>query len=51
VSSSIGPAQAARWRSASRSGLAGSSDVLSGDCRERDKLDGVDLDLAGADPR
>jgi hypothetical protein len=31
-------------------GLAGSSDILPGDRRERDKLDGVDLDLAGADP-
>jgi hypothetical protein len=30
-------------------GLAGSSDVRSGDCRERDELDGVDLDLAGTD--
>jgi hypothetical protein len=30
-------------------GLAGSSDVLSGDGRERDKLDGVDFDLAGTD--
>jgi hypothetical protein len=29
-------------------GLAGSSDVLAGDHRERDELDGVDLDLTGA---
>ncbi len=29
-------------------GLAGSSDVLRGDRRERDKLDGIDLDLTGA---
>ena len=28
-------------------GLAGSSDARSGDCREREKFDGVDLDLAG----
>ena len=31
-------------------GLAGSPDVRLGDRRERDKLDGVDLDLTGADP-
>ncbi len=31
-------------------GLAGSSDVLRGDSRERDKLNGVDLNLTGADP-
>ena len=31
-------------------GLAGSSNVLRGDRRERDKLDGIDLDLTGADP-
>jgi hypothetical protein len=31
-------------------GLAGSSDVLPRDRRERDKLDGIDLDLTGADP-
>src|SRR4051812_30028594 len=31
-------------------GLAGQSDVRLGDRRERDKLDGVDLDQAGADP-
>src|SRR3954451_18440330 len=31
-------------------GLAGSPDVLRGDRRERDKLDGVDLDQAGPDP-
>jgi hypothetical protein len=31
-------------------GLAGSSDVLRGDRRERDKLDGIDLDLTEADP-
>ena len=31
-------------------GLARSSDVLPSDRRERDKLDGVDLDLTGADP-
>ncbi len=31
-------------------GLAGSSDVRPGDRGERDKLDGVDLDLTGADP-
>ena len=31
-------------------GLAGPSDVLAGDRRERDKLDGVDLDLTGPDP-
>ena len=30
-------------------GLAGSSDVLPGDRRERDKLDGVDFDLTEAD--
>ena len=30
--------------------LAGPSDVLPADCRERDELDGVDLDLARADP-
>ena len=30
--------------------LARSSDVLPGDRRERDKLDGVKLDLTGADP-
>ncbi len=29
--------------------LAGSSDVLFGDCRKRDLLDRVDLDLAEAD--
>ena len=29
--------------------LTGSSDVVPGDCSERDKLDGVDLDLTGAD--
>src|SRR5215211_4801665 len=31
-------------------GLAGLSDVRLGDRRERDKLDGVDLDQAGSDP-
>jgi hypothetical protein len=31
-------------------GLAGLPDVCLGDRRERDKLDGVDLDQAGADP-
>ena len=31
-------------------GFARSSDVLPSDRRERDKLDGVDLDLTGADP-
>jgi len=31
-------------------GLAGSSHVLRGDRLERDKLDGIDLDLARADP-
>jgi len=31
-------------------GLAGSPDVRLGDRRERDELDGVDLDQAGADP-
>ena len=31
-------------------GLAGSSDVLPGDRRERDKLNGVNLDLTEADP-
>lgn len=31
-------------------GLPRSSDVLPGDRRERDKLDGADLDLTGADP-
>ena len=31
-------------------GLAGSSHVRPGDRRERDKLDGVDLDLTGTDP-
>ena len=31
-------------------GLAGSSDVARGDRRERDELDGIDLDLARADP-
>jgi len=31
-------------------GLTGSSDVVPGDCSERDKLDGVDLDLTWADP-
>ena len=31
-------------------GLAGSPDVRLGDRRERDKLDGVDLDQTGADP-
>jgi len=31
-------------------GLAGSSDVRGGDRRERDKLDGIDLDLTGPDP-
>jgi hypothetical protein len=31
-------------------GLAGSSHVLSGDRRERQKLDGIDLDLTGAHP-
>jgi hypothetical protein len=31
-------------------GLAGSSNVRCGDGRERDKLDRIDLDLAGADP-
>jgi hypothetical protein len=31
-------------------GLAGSLDVCLGDCRERDKLDGVDFDQTGADP-
>jgi hypothetical protein len=31
-------------------GFAGSSDVLRGDRCEWDKLDGIDLDLAGADP-
>jgi hypothetical protein len=30
-------------------GLAGSSDVRPGDCRERDKLDCIDLDLTEAD--
>lgn len=30
--------------------LAGESDVLFGDRRERDELDGVDLDLAEPDP-
>jgi len=30
-------------------GLARSSDVLTADRRERDELDGVDLDLTGAD--
>lgn len=30
--------------------LAGSSDVLPGDHREREKFDPVDLDLTGADP-
>jgi hypothetical protein len=31
-------------------GLAGSSDVRAGDRRERDKLDGIDLNLTGPDP-
>ena len=31
-------------------GLAGSPDVLPGDCRERDKLDGVHLDLTWPNP-
>jgi len=31
-------------------GLAGSSDVRSGDNCERDKLDGIDLDLTEPDP-
>src|SRR3954468_11654289 len=31
-------------------GLAGSPDVRFGDRRERDELDGVDLDQTGADP-
>ena len=31
-------------------GLAGSPDILRGDRRERDKLDGIDLDLTQADP-
>ena len=31
-------------------GFARSSHILAGDRRERDKLDGVDLDLTGADP-
>ncbi len=48
--SSIGPACAARLRNVSRFGLTGSSYVFRGDRRERDKLDGIDLDLTGADP-
>ena len=31
-------------------GLAGLSDLFARDRRERDKLDGVDLDLTGPDP-
>jgi hypothetical protein len=31
-------------------GLTGSPDIRLGDRRERDELDGVDLDQAGADP-
>lgn len=31
-------------------GLAGASDVVGADRRERDKLDGIDLDLAETDP-
>jgi hypothetical protein len=47
VSSSIGPAWAARPRRVSRSGAP---DVRRGDRSERNELDGVDLDQTGADP-
>jgi hypothetical protein len=50
VSSTIGPAYAARWRKRLALRLAGSSDVRGGDRRERDKLDGIDLDLTGPGP-
>jgi hypothetical protein len=50
VSSSIGPACPARWAQRLAVGLAGSSDLLPGDRREREKFDRVDLDLTKADP-
>jgi hypothetical protein len=50
VSSSIGPAWAARSRRVSRSGSPARRTSALGDGRERDQLDGVDLDQPGADP-
>ena len=50
MSSSIGPACVPAAAQGLAVHLAGSPDVRLGNRRERDKLDGVDLDQTGPDP-